>query len=200
MASGWAYYRKYWIKPEVYPLIGSMAAALGVCGAALLNKARDPSVTWNKTKRSGGVEAQLENVDEIVPMWSYSKESAIRIFGKKEGNPILANKKDFISGPISVTIAAADAENAEEDAEVESETEPESAAPEPVESKPVPEVIDEDAAAINAAVDAAMERAATIADTTESAAASVAEAIAPAEDSPAANSPVTTDEPKPAEA
>lgn len=162
---------------------------MGVCGAALINKASDPSVTWNKSKRISGVEAQLEGVDEVVPMWSSSKSSSTRIFGKE--NPILDSKKHTV-GPISVTVAA-------EQHEEENEPEADEVADEPavVKSNPVVEVMDEAAETVMAAVDAAIQNAP---DPAERAAASVAEAVVPVEDSLGADLSATLDGPKPAEA
>lgn len=194
MASNWAYFRKHWIKPEVYPLIGSMAAALGVCGAAMLNKVRDPSVTWNKTKRGAGLVEQLDGVDEIVPMWSSSKNSSIRIFGGE--NPVRDMKTQHTALPEPITIVVSPEKEEEEaasepDATVEEEQNTEEPATEPVEDEPageavteeaapaVLEVVDEAAETINAAVDAAIKTAAAAApETTEPAVSSVSEAVA----------------------
>lgn len=157
-----------------------MAAAVGVCTAALLNKARDPSVTWNKTKRGGGIEAQLEGVDEIVPMWSSSKSSSTRIFGG--GNPIMDSKIEHRSIPLSVTVPV---EGGDEEEKEEEQVAGEVSEEQPV-LEAVTELLDETAETINAAVDAAIESAAgtpeTVIDTTGKVAAAVTEAVAPVED------------------
>eukprot|EP00171_Calliarthron_tuberculosum_P016383 IDg16383t1 len=80
MSGGWAHFRKTWIKPEVYPLIGSMVVALGVCGSALVNKISQPGLTFSKAARKGGIQAQLEGIDEVKPMWSGSKNYSASIF------------------------------------------------------------------------------------------------------------------------
>lgn len=166
-----------------------MAAALGVCGAAMLNKVRDPSVTWNKGKRGTGIEQQLEGVDEIVPLWSSSKGSSIRIFGSE--NPIMENKVQYTALPEPITVRIGEEEEEEE------ETTPEAEAPADEEvvaetSAPVAaavavtEVIDEAAETINAAVDAAIQSAAAVASgASEPAASSVSETAAPTEPIPA---------------
>lgn len=175
MASNWASFRKVWLKPEVYPLIGSMVVAVGVCTTALVNKARDPSVTWNKSKRSEGIEAQLDGVDEIVPLWSSAKSSSIRIFGG--GNPIMDNKIEHRSTSLSVTVPVegGDEEEKEEEQVVEEVSEEH-----PV-LEAVTELVDETAETINAAVDAAIESAAAIPETGKVVPA-VTEAVAHIED------------------
>lgn len=159
MTSNWTQFRKIWLKPEVYPLIGSMVAALGVCGAAMLNKATDPTVTWNKQKRSDGAPAQIEDVDEVVPMWASAKGSSIRIFGKE--NPIMQNKKSFTQLEQDTFVMKAPVDEEEEEEEepvaVADDTVVESAAAEIVkEAKQVLEVMDEAAETIKAAVDEAL--------------------------------------------
>ncbi len=86
----WAHFRKVWIKPEVYPLIGSMVAAIGVCGAALANKISQPGMTFSKAARAGGIHAQLEGIDEVRPMWSGSKKYSASIFSSS--HEIMENK------------------------------------------------------------------------------------------------------------
>lgn len=198
--SNWAYFRKHWIRPEVYPLIGAMAAALGVCSAAIINKVRDPGVGWNKAKRKGG--DLLDDVEEIVPLWSSSKHNSARIFGSDK--TIMDSKFQNVTGPLSFTvkIGAAEEEEEEEQEETPVETVLEAVA-EVVEEAgedvvavtqhvaehvaaeiaPVVDVMDEAAEVINAAIDAAVDTAVAPADATpaESAASSV---IKPVEGNP----------------
>lgn len=103
MSGGWAQFRKTWIKPEVYPLIGSMVVALGVCGTALANKISQPGLTFSKSARKGGIHAQLEGIDEVRPMWSGSKNYSSSIFteskeiqdtNRKVFSPALAEAAD----------------------------------------------------------------------------------------------------------
>lgn len=80
MSGGWAHFRKVWIKPEVYPLIGSMVVAVGVCGAALTNKISQPGLIFSKSARKAGIQAQLEGIDEVKPLWSSSINYSSSIF------------------------------------------------------------------------------------------------------------------------
>lgn len=204
--SSWAYFRKHWIKPEVYPLIGAMGAALGVCAVALINKARDPTCTWSKSKRKGEVDV-FSTMDEVVPLWSSSKTGSTSIFGKDTS--IRASKFMHTESPPPVTVRIGE-EEAEEEAEEESAapidepvsgSQPATEAAAVIEAAanaaagagleapvPVTEVIDEAAETINAAIDAAIDKAAsatTVADSPTPSPASVAEADAqPAVDLP----------------
>eukprot|EP00177_Eucheuma_denticulatum_P005094 GFKZ01009284.1.p4 GENE.GFKZ01009284.1~~GFKZ01009284.1.p4 ORF type:complete len:194 (+),score=50.49 GFKZ01009284.1:229-810(+) len=184
MATGWAAFRKTWLKPEVYPLIGSMAAALGVCGAAILNKVTDPTVTWNKSKRGAGAESQLDGVDEVVPMWNGAKGSSVRIFGTE--NPIMENKRSFtqFQDTFVVKIGEEEEEEEEEVGEEEVAVVVEEDASDVVDvaaaeeaaataAAAVVDVIDEAAETIKAAVDAAI--IASPGDAAEPAASSVVE-------------------------
>lgn len=150
--SNWAHFRKHWIKPEVYPLLGAMGAALGVCAAALINKARDPTIGWNKSKRSEGQDALLEGVDEVVPLWSKSSKNSTRIFGHDKS--IVESKFKHTTIP---EIAVVKAEEAEEEEEEEADSIAEEVAEEltVAVSTPVVEIIDEAPEKIEAAVEAA---------------------------------------------
>lgn len=186
MSSGWATFRQRWLKPEVYPLIGAMAAAIGVCSAALINKARDPSVTWNKAKRTGGdlIDADEEN----LPMWHYAKNNSARIFSRENVITDYHKINTELPPPITVKIGEAEEPAEEEDEQPADESPAEVQAPEGETAEsgvssdaevaaevaaPVLDVVDEAAETINAAVDAAIESAAA-------AAAAVAEAPKPA--------------------
>lgn len=140
MSSGWAAFRKTWIKPEVYPLIGSMAAALGVCGVALANKISQPGMTFSKSARAAGIEAQLEGIDEVKPMWSSFKHYSASIFEKS--HHIMDNKRQG-SPHLSVPVLA---EAAEDDEELEDTTVVEQKENEPT------LVLMEDTQAVDAAV------------------------------------------------
>lgn len=198
MASGWAYFRKHWIKPEVYPLIGSMAAALGVCGTVMLSKARDPTIGWNKSKRKSDL---YQDVEEVVPLWSTAKNNSTRIFGSSR--EIMETKKSFteLPDPVTVKIGDADEEEEEEDEAPASETDSPSDESAPVEQQSAPaaaeantsdavsieaavDVIDESAETINAVIDTAIQ--ATV-DAAEQAA-SVAESSTPSAQSAPAQS------------
>lgn len=166
-----------------------MAAALGVCTVALTNKARDPSVTWSKKARAGGIEAQLEGVDEVKPLWSSARRFSNSIF-TADRRIIEAKERLSEIYPVIIAQAVAEDETAEEEVEeevgeaVEEEAEeiasalaevtaaveeepavaPDTAAAvAPVNLESVVDteatVIDEDAATVSAAVDAAIETA-----------------------------------------
>lgn len=78
MASRWAHFRKVWLRPEVYPLIGAMGAALGVMTASLINKASSPAIAWNKSKRgTGGI---YDDIEEVVPLWASASRNSTSIF------------------------------------------------------------------------------------------------------------------------
>lgn len=189
MATRWAHFRKVWLKPEVYPLIGSMVVAIGVCTTALVNKARDPSVIWEKSKRKGQTEV-FDGVDEVVPLWSSSKKNSSRIFASE--NAIMEAKKTHteLPPPVTVTLAAEEDDDEPEDEE-QIEEEPVVAIEQSTASEDEPvasseddivDITDEAADTINAAVDAAIESAANaaatataVADISEPAASSVAE-------------------------
>ena len=145
--SNWAYFRKHWIKPEVYPLLGAMGAALGVCAAALINKARDPTVGWNKSKRGEGQSALLEGIDEVVPLWSKSSENSTRIFGHDQ--TIRESKYTHTTIP-EITIIKPTEEEEEEEEEVAASEEETSTV-----ADPVMEIIDEAPEKIEAIVEAA---------------------------------------------
>lgn len=169
--SSWAAFRKTWIKPEVYPLIGSMAAAVLVCGAAMTNKIRDPTVTWNKSKRAGGTSAVIEDIDEVVPMWSRAKNSSTEIFSK--ATYVMDSKHIVSTDGQTFTVTVGEPEEEPEEAPEEEESAEEVETP----VAAALEVVDEAAETINAAVDAAIESAAAaVAETKGTAASSVAEA------------------------
>ncbi|KAI0565966.1 hypothetical protein FGB62_13g148 [Gracilaria domingensis] len=185
MASGWAHFRKVWLKPEVYPLIGAMAAALGVMTASLINKARHPTVAWNKGRRGTG--SLVDDVDEVVPLWSDSKKNSTSIFGADSS--IIDSKalgKDDLG--TYVVKAAAEEEEEEEEADEQPEAPPaEPAAEEVPVVQPILDVIDESAEAINAAVDAAIE---TANDITPAPAPPASAVEAPAAEAPVEDTPV----------
>lgn len=209
MASGWAHFRKTWLKPEVYPLIGAMAAALGAMSAALINKARSPNVAWDKSKRTtGGI---FDDVEEIVPLWNSSKKNSTGIFTSDSG---IQDSKKIITEDLGTFVIKTAEEEPEEEEEEEQIPEPivETSAveqEEPAVVQPAFDIIDESAEAINAAVDAAIQTASSItpahsAETSIPETPPVEQAPAeqilaeqpPAEQPPAAASPV--DHPEPA--
>ncbi|CAN8071635.1 unnamed protein product [Agarophyton chilense] len=205
MASGWAHFRKVWLKPEVYPLVGAMGAALGVMAVALVNKARSPNVAWNKSKRGSGT--LYDDIDEVVPLWNDSKNNSTSIFQASSG--IRDSKRQGRSDLGSFVIkAAADEEEEEEEQQQQQQqqqqsdesdeaTEEQASVAQSVEHvmeqvtnqvsdesaetqasvvQSVAHVLDESADAINAAVDAALR---TAEDVSESVSESVVESVAP---------------------
>lgn len=112
--SGWAQFRKQWIKPEVYPLIGSMVFAIGVCGASLANKISQPTLTFSKSARKGGIFTQFEGVDEVTPgMATWSKSKSHSIFDSSY--EILENKKEHWEVP-KIEVIVEEVEEAAEEA------------------------------------------------------------------------------------
>ncbi len=111
--SSWAQFRKTWVKPEVYPLIGSMVAALGVCGASIVNKLSQPTLTFNKSARKGGIFEQFEGIDEVTPgMANWSKSKSQSIFDSS--TEIIQNKHEHLVVPTIEVVD--DAEEATEEA------------------------------------------------------------------------------------
>lgn len=119
MASAWANFRKHWVRPEIYPLIGSLVGALGIGGYALFNKATDPTIPWNKVKRGQSIDSQLEGIEEILPMWSTSRMGSIRVF--TSANDIRDNKHAYNDFQDTFVVKVGDAEEEEEEEEEESE-------------------------------------------------------------------------------
>lgn len=115
--SSWAYFRKTWLKPEVYPLIGAMGAALGICGLSIYNKTRDTIITWDKSKR--GNMDYLGTVDEFVPFGNSIKSGSARIFGS-ENVAYESQSWAHAEKPQTFTVRIGDAEEEEEaEAQVE---------------------------------------------------------------------------------
>lgn len=173
--SNWAHFRKHWIKPEVYPLLGAMGAALGVCAAALINKARDPTVGWNKSKRGEGQDALLEGIDEVVPLWSTSSKNSTRIFGHDKS--IIESKFKHTTLPEVVIVKAEESEEEEE-----ADSVPEEVAEELTVAVPIVEIIDEAPEKIEAAVEAATHSIQETASSAEEAAPSIEEVKQSVED------------------
>ena len=156
-----------------------MAAALGVCGAALINKARHPDVGWNKEKRKGG--DLLEEVEEVVPLWSTSLNNSSRIFAADK--TIQDSKKVHVLPPMTFTRTVGGEEEEEEEEETVEEVVEEvaeevvAAADQVVDDvAAAASVLDETPAAINAAIDAAVDTAAAaVSSSPEPAASSVVE-------------------------
>lgn len=177
MASAWATFRKHWVRPEIYPLVGSLVGALGIGGYALFNKATDPTIPWNKVKRGQSIDAQLEGIEEVIPMWSTSSMRSIRIF--TSANDIRDNKRAHNDFQDTFVVKVGDAEEEEEEEEEEEKEEEkvemkegEGAQPDegdtaeeqpPAKAVEVPppalNVMDEAAEEIHAAVDAALQTA-----------------------------------------
>lgn len=174
MSSGWASFRKHWVRPEIYPLVGSLAVALGVGTYALLNKALDPTIPWNKTKRTSSLHAQLEGIEEVIPVWNVSGMRSTRVF--TSANDIRDNKRTFPDFQDTFVVKVGGDEEEEEVEEVEedegaqvnegaqvtdADNTEEQPAPEAVEvPPPALEVMDEAAEQIHAAVDTALQVAA----------------------------------------
>lgn len=115
--SVWQHFRKKWLLPEVYPLIGAMSVATGLATFAIFNKTNDSIVTWSKKKRTSP--DYLDNIDTFVPTGSIFKSSSSRIFGSE--NVIYdSNNKGIAKAaqqpePLSFTIRVGAEEDQEED-------------------------------------------------------------------------------------
>lgn len=171
-----------------------MAAALGVMGAAIINKASSPNVAWNKSKRSSG--GLFDDVEEVVPLWHTAKKNSTAIFSSDSG---IQDAKKIITDDLGTFVIKTAEEQPEEEEEEQLQPPQEEQLAEPVVDtsaveaeqpavvQPAFDVIDESVEAINAAVDAAIQTANNIspADPSEGV---VAEAP-PAEQPPAAPSP-----------
>lgn len=123
--SSWASFRKTWIRPEVYPLLGAMGAAIGICGLSLYNKTRDSIITWDKSKR--GNEEYFGTVDEFVPFGNRFKSGSARIFGS-ENVAYESQSWAHAEQPQTFTVRIGDSEEdeEEEDTQVEQVTEADS--------------------------------------------------------------------------
>ena len=152
--STWAAFRKNWIKPEVYPLIGSMVAAFGVCSFALASKISQPGMTFNKAARKGGIEMQLEGIDEVKPMWSGMKEYSSSIFEKS--HDILENKRQP-AAPVTVKVLADAADIAEEEEDTAEVSIIKEAAEVPAAVDTTVESVGASSAAVNASVSSEVE-------------------------------------------
>lgn len=97
--SAWNTFRKVWLLPEVYPLIGAMGVATGLAGFAIYNKANDSIVTWNKNKRTNA--DYFDNIDEYVPVGAVFKSNSSRIFSSE--NVIYASNNRGIAKAIHQT-------------------------------------------------------------------------------------------------
>ena len=85
-------FREIWLKPEVWPLIGSIGIAIGVCGAQMANKISQPGMTFSKSARKGGIFAQFEDIDEVKPaLDTFFKSKSYSIFGSE--SEILDNNR-----------------------------------------------------------------------------------------------------------
>lgn len=95
-----ASFKARWVRPEVYPLAAAIGAAVGLCSYFMVHKATaDPSVTWDRTARAAGVEAQYAGrvgEDGVTPLWGGVKGRSIRIFDS--GNPVMDTKRAGMQG------------------------------------------------------------------------------------------------------
>ncbi|OSX81074.1 hypothetical protein BU14_0027s0100 [Porphyra umbilicalis] len=95
-ATKFASFKARWVRPEVYPLAAAIGAAVGLCSYFVVHKATaDPSVTWDRTARASGVEAQyagrVADDGSVTPLWGAVKSRSIRIFDT--GNPVMDAKR-----------------------------------------------------------------------------------------------------------
>ncbi|KAJ0094665.1 hypothetical protein Patl1_16862 [Pistacia atlantica] len=82
-----------WIRPEVYPLLGALGAAVGMCSFQLVrNICINPEVRLLKEKRSAGV---LDNFEE----GKRYAEHGLRKFVHQRAPQIMPSINNFFSNP-----------------------------------------------------------------------------------------------------
>lgn len=160
--AAWSHFRNTWLKPEVYPLVGAMTAALGVCGYAIFNKTRCTTVAWNKNRRI--TDANLTAKDEVVPVLTAVRGKSTSIF-ESDRAIFEAQYNKVEEAPMKFTIRVGGEEEEEEEEPSKEVVEVVEKVVEQLESSKIPlsETLDDftradaDPKVVQAAVDAALD-------------------------------------------
>lgn len=103
--SSWSQFRKVWLLPEVYPLIGAVSIAVGAGVLTIANKIRlDPFCMTNRRRRSDFV-GTVESVEHAPIFGERMKTGTTRMFGLSENEMLRINAK-HPGGPITAVIRA----------------------------------------------------------------------------------------------
>lgn len=148
MGSSWASFKLHWVKPDIYPLIGVMASALGLGTFATIHTWQNPSVMWDRDLRKRGV-VPGEGT-EYTPMVSYFKNKSARVL-QNDSSVWEASSK--LSGPFTVTLVLDEGNEGEDEELTDKAGNDEQGQRLP---PPLVEVMDDSAQAINAAINEAL--------------------------------------------
>lgn len=142
MASKWLNFRRHYVRPEIYPLVGAVGTAVGLSMFFLGHKASgDPTVTWERESRAAGTGGGLGRdpaevvADDVRPeimtaeqldadegawsgkLWHSALHRSTGIFRKEENAIAKANRLPNPSFPSVAEARAAEGQHSTETSE-----------------------------------------------------------------------------------
>ena len=125
--SGWSEFRRIWLDPSVYPIIGVIAGGVGIAVYQISRKAFfSLDVMWDRQVRASGGTHYLDASDEEIErnsrgLMSWCRDKSIRVFG--HDTRIYDSKRvstpQYIPRSLVTGVAAAAAEEGDGAAEAE---------------------------------------------------------------------------------